>query len=57
MSNPVLWQPDLQRIARSRLAAFQRWLARERGLAFDDYAALHAWSIADRQGFWQEIAD
>ncbi|MFN3586176.1 MAG: acetoacetate--CoA ligase [Moraxellaceae bacterium] len=57
MSNPVLWQPDDARIARSRLAAFQRWLARERHLAFDDYAALHAWSVTDRAGFWQAVAD
>lgn len=53
----ILWQPSPERIATTRLAAWQRWLARERGLAFDDYAELHHWSISDRSAFWQSLAD
>src|SRR5205085_10718467 len=42
----VLWEP----IGASRLHRF----ARDHG--FDDYASLHAWSIADLEGFWGAIA-
>ncbi|MDQ8036518.1 MAG: AMP-binding protein, partial [Pedobacter sp.] len=55
--NALLWQPDMERIAATRMAAWQRWLARERGLVFDDYAELHAWSVQERETFWQSIAD
>lgn len=55
--NTLLWQPDMERIASTRMAAWQRWLARERGLVFDDYAELHAWSVNERADFWQSIAD
>lgn len=53
----ILWQPSSDRIAASRLAAWQRWLARERGLAFDSYQELHAWSISHREDFWQSLWD
>jgi acetoacetyl-CoA synthetase len=55
--NGLLWQPDMERIAATRMAAWQRWLARERGLVFDDYAELHSWSVNERAEFWQSIAD
>ncbi len=53
----ILWQPSSDRIAASRLAAWQRWLAREWGLAFDSYQKLHAWSISHREDFWQSLWD
>ncbi len=57
LDDSLLWQPDIDRIAATRMADWQRWLARERGLVFDDYAELHAWSIDERAAFWQSIAD
>ncbi|MDO8268099.1 MAG: acetoacetate--CoA ligase [Moraxellaceae bacterium] len=53
----ILWQPSAERIAATRLAAWQRWLARERSLAFDSYAELHAWSVSERADFWQSLWD
>ncbi|MFP5429383.1 MAG: acetoacetate--CoA ligase [Gammaproteobacteria bacterium] len=53
----ILWQPSADRVAASRLAAWQRWLARERGLAFDSYEELHAWSVSHREDFWQSLWD
>jgi acetoacetyl-CoA synthetase len=36
-------------------ARFVAWLAGERGLRFDDYDALHRWSVTDLDGFWSAI--
>lgn len=55
--NPILWQPSVERIAATRLTAWQRWLARERNLAFDNYAELHDWSITERAAFWESLWD
>jgi len=55
--NRILWQPSVERIAAARLTAWQRWLARERGLAFDNYADLHEWSITERAAFWESLWD
>lgn len=53
----LLWTPDPQRVANTRLVEYQRWLARERGLAFDDFAALHRWSVSELDAFWRSIFD
>jgi acetoacetyl-CoA synthetase len=53
----VLWQPTPLQIEATQLAAYQRWLADERGLRFDDYAALWQWSVSDVAAFWQTVWD
>ena len=53
----VLWRPTPAQVEVTQLAAYQRWLAAERGLRFDDYAALWQWSVADIEAFWQTIWD
>lgn len=53
----ILWQPSPERIASSRLTAWQNWLAQKYGLAFDDYDELHAWSVTHREAFWQSLWD
>ena len=55
----VLWRPDPQKVATSGIAAFTRFLRSERGipLADGDYAALHAWSVGDLDGFWSAAAE
>ena len=52
MSEP-LWRPSAERIASANLTRFAA------GLGFEppDYAALHAWSIADREAFWRTAWD
>jgi acetoacetyl-CoA synthetase len=44
-------------VERSRLTAFMRWLAAERGRDFDDYEQLWRWSVDDLEGFWAAIWD
>jgi acetoacetyl-CoA synthetase len=39
------------------LTAYQRWLARERGIELGGYHELWAWSVADLEGFWGSIWD
>ncbi len=53
----ILWQPDAQRIARSRLDAFRREINQRHSLKLDGYPALHQWSIEQRPAFWQAIVD
>ncbi len=48
-----LWTPSEERVARSNLTAYARWLAETRGLDFDDYQRLWEWSVTDLDGFWR----
>lgn len=49
----ILWHPDLQTAQSSALARF----ATKAGFDFDDYAALHRWSVSDLSGFWGQFWD
>ena len=52
-----LWEPSAELVEGARLTEFMRWLAAERGLRFDGYAALWQWSVDDLDGFWRAIWD
>ncbi|MDH4109418.1 MAG: acetoacetate--CoA ligase [Gammaproteobacteria bacterium] len=51
MKNPVLWTPSRERVEASAMYRFMR----QHG--FRDYAALHAWSINNRETFWPAVVD
>jgi acetoacetyl-CoA synthetase len=53
----LLWEPSDERVQRATLTRFQAWLADERGLRFDDYAALWQWSVDEVEAFWSAIAE
>jgi acetoacetyl-CoA synthetase len=55
MADTPLWRPSRQRIADSNLTAFMVRAGRRAGRAFERYADLHAWSIADPAAFWAEV--
>jgi acetoacetyl-CoA synthetase len=58
MSPPeVLWTPSQERIERSNLRRYERWLERTRGLSFDSYNDLWQWSVDDLEGFWSSICE
>ena len=58
MSPPeVLWTPPAEVRERSRIGAYLRWLATERGHDHPDYAALWRWSVDDLAGFWRSVWD
>jgi acetoacetyl-CoA synthetase len=53
----VLWTPRPDQIELTRLAAYMRWLAADRGLTFDSYEALWSWSVDELETFWQSVWD
>jgi acetoacetyl-CoA synthetase len=58
MSVPeLLWTPSPERIERSKLRAYERWLARSRGLRFESYDELWRWSVDDLDAFWSSICE
>ncbi len=52
-----LWTPTAKRISATRMDAFRRFVNSRHGLALADYTALHAWSVSEREAFWQAIVD
>jgi acetoacetyl-CoA synthetase len=56
MSVPI-WTPDREITKTSAIARFARQVASSRGVEIDpdDYAALHAWSVAHLEAFWEEV--
>ena len=52
----LLWTPGRERVARSHLTRYLKWLA-ERGRKFDDYEALWRWSVSDLPGFWGSLVE
>ncbi|OLR93645.1 acetoacetate--CoA ligase [Actinokineospora bangkokensis] len=61
----TMWSPTAEQAAGSAVAEFARWVRDQRGVELTsatgrpdtDYAALHAWSVADLEGFWSAIAE
>ncbi len=52
-----LWQPSSERIERSTLTRYQRWLEGNRGLRLHTYEELWGWSVAEVEEFWQSITE
>ncbi|HEY1539863.1 MAG TPA: acetoacetate--CoA ligase [Solirubrobacteraceae bacterium] len=53
----VLWEPSAEFAQRSRMRAYMRWLAAERGVTAAGYEELWRWSVADIGAFWSSIVD
>src|SRR5436190_23639022 len=51
----VLWAPDPA--SSGPMTEFADWVHEHRGLDTGDYAALHAWSVDDLDGFWSAAAE
>ncbi len=56
MTQP-LWTPSADRIAATRMDAFRRFINGRHALSLTDYPQLHAWSVENREAFWQAIVD
>ncbi|WP_026226916.1 acetoacetate--CoA ligase [Hoeflea sp. 108] len=52
-----LWTPSAERIAAAPLTAFAAEAGKRAGREFSRYAALHAWSVDDRDAFWDLVWD
>ncbi|XKH02270.1 acetoacetate--CoA ligase [Marinobacter nauticus] len=55
--SPVVWMPTEQTIQDSRMGQFKAWLEQKGFGPFDDYHALHQWSINELETFWQSVWD
>ncbi|MEA2147796.1 MAG: acetoacetyl-CoA synthetase [Solirubrobacteraceae bacterium] len=53
----LLWTPSDERIERSCLTRYQRWLRDTRGLSFGDYQELWQWSVDELEEFWATIVE
>jgi acetoacetyl-CoA synthetase len=53
--NQPLWQPSPERRARTRLTAFLGQISSDWGVQVSDHAALHAWSVAHIDRFWESV--
>ncbi|NKB98383.1 MAG: acetoacetate--CoA ligase [Pseudomonadales bacterium] len=49
----ALWSPTAQAISDSRLTEFTQLVTQDTGRSFDDYNALHDWSITAPDQFWR----
>jgi acetoacetyl-CoA synthetase len=52
-----LWVPSAAFAQRTRMRAYMRWLAAERGVQTSTYDELWRWSVDDLEGFWSSIAE
>jgi acetoacetyl-CoA synthetase len=52
-----LYRPSAERIDRSRMRAFQRFVEGKRGLAFASYGELWRWSVTEVEAFWSDLAE
>lgn len=53
----VLWAPPPDAMEHTRLGAWLRWLAAERGVTVATYAEAWDWSVQNLDGFWTSIWD
>lgn len=53
----LLWRPSPERAERSKISEFISWLGESRGLDFEGYADLWAWSVEDLEAFWRSVAE
>jgi len=52
-----LWSPSPERIAQARITAFMKLVNERHRLRIEDYASLHAWSVANLEDFWSDLWD
>ena len=56
MSGP-LWAPSAEDVERAGLTRFTAFVRERHGVEAPDYAALHAWSVAEPAAFWDSVWD
>ncbi len=52
-----LWTPTPQRVEKTNLTRYMRWLAADKNLHFNTYPELWRWSVENIAAFWQSIWD
>ena len=57
MTVEPMWTPSPERVERSNMTRYLRWLRDRRGLHFGSYDELWRWSVDDLDAFWASIWD
>ena len=57
MTVEPMWTPSPERVERSNMTRYLRWLREQRGLRFGSYDDLWRWSVDDLDAFWASIWD
>src|SRR5687768_85176 len=57
MTEAPLWTPDPARAAATQVVAFMHAANARHGLALQTYHDLHAWSVTERDRFWDLVWD
>ena len=57
MTVEPMWTPSPERVERSNMTRYLRWLRGRRGLRFGSYDELWRWSVDDLDAFWASIWD
>jgi acetoacetyl-CoA synthetase len=52
---PVVWTPPRDAGETSQLGRYMHWLSDAKGLSFDGYDELRAWSVTELEAFWESI--
>jgi acetoacetyl-CoA synthetase len=52
---PIVWTPRDDAGTASQLAGYMGWLSETRGLSFDGYDELRAWSVTELEAFWESV--
>ena len=53
----VLWEPSAEQIENANMTAFRRAVERQWDVDLPDFAALHAFSLAELEKFWVSVRD
>ena len=57
LEDAPLWSPSADQVAATQLTQFSQYVSSSTNLAFNDYAALHQWSVQHPDQFWGLYAD
>ncbi|MCB1958386.1 MAG: AMP-binding protein, partial [Rhodocyclaceae bacterium] len=57
VNDAPLWQPSAERVADATLTRFMQAVAARWGIGVGDFDALHAWSVASPERFWDQMWD
>jgi acetoacetyl-CoA synthetase len=53
----LLWEPSRDKVERSNMVRYMRWLREERGVAAESYDDLWRWSVSEIEDFWASVWD
>ncbi|MEZ5475987.1 MAG: hypothetical protein R3E95_00305 [Thiolinea sp.] len=52
-----LWRPTSAQMEQTLIWRFMQFVADRHAISLPDYAALYAWSVAEKEAFWSAVWD